>query len=170
MRWNTLVQEQHIRYMIAGFLHKSPTAIQQKSDKVGKPQGWGALGAALQQVVVHYVHQCVSNRDEWTWKYSQHSISPGRFSGRAEIQGWEQLLRMLIWNRVTLLWKVFKATKPTGRHSKTASMRIGYTKLESEWPASPWKEKTVSVARLWLVYFCTRQACGKSNEVPPCAA
>lgn len=51
-----------------------------------------------------FVHRCVSNRDEWTWKYSRHSISPGRFSGGAEIQVWEQLLRMKIWNRITLVW------------------------------------------------------------------
>lgn len=63
MPWNTLVQEEHSWHVSAGFLHTSRTTVQQESDKVSTPQGWGVSGAALQQVAEHYVHQCVSNRD-----------------------------------------------------------------------------------------------------------
>ena len=71
----------------------------------------------------------------------------------------EQLFRMFILCRMTYFdWRFLKATILAG--SKTASMKIRYMKLDSEWPVAPWK-KTASVARFWLVYFYVRQALRK---------
>lgn len=38
-------------------------------------------------------------------------------------------------------------------------------KLESESPVALWEEKTVSVARFWLVNFYARQATKEKSEV-----
>lgn len=78
----------------------------------------------------------------------------------------EQRLRRLILSRMTVIW-IWDFSKLPDQQvdiSKEGSMRIRHVEFESEWPVALWKEKTVPVARFWLVYFCARQAWGKKKK------